>query len=282
MLFARHFRASLHVAQRIACSASSPVHRGKLAVAAGAICTSAATHCSSSSSQPTTWTLQYFPVPGGPGEIVRVLLALSGTAWTDERVPGTKWGALKPNTKYGQMPVLTSSDGRVLTQSKAIARYLAKGAKVQGEPLYPEDSWLAYQVDEYVEALEDVRAKFGKTFGIKDPKEKEAARAALFATDGTGEIYEGLKRIEGLVSPGGCMVGTSTTLADAWLFVLVNQFRAGWLDGVPADGWMDHLPKLQAVVAKVAAIPALRAHYEKNADMVVLGKKIHTVFLGHA
>jgi glutathione S-transferase len=208
-----------------------------------------------------------------------VLLALSGDDWADERVPGAKWGAIKPTTRYGQMPVLTCGDGRVLTQSRAIARYLAKSVTVQGQPLYPEDAWLAYQVDEYIEALEDVRAKLGRTFAIKDQKEKEAARAALFATDGTGEVFEGLKRIEGLISPGGCMVGESVTLADAWLFAVVNQFRCGFLDGVPRDGWMEGLPKLQAVVAKVGAVPKLRAHYEKHADVVAVGKKIHTVFL---
>ena len=30
--------------------------------------------------------------------------------------------------------------------------------------------------------------------------------------------------------------GGAATLAGVWLFVVVNQFRAGWMDGVPADG----------------------------------------------
>lgn len=279
-------RASLFCAQRVASRAqvvaTSITSRGKLVAVTGvaaATGTAAATQCAWFSTARPSWTLQYFPVPGAPGEICRVLLALSGDVWTDERIPGSKWGEVKPSTPYGQMPVLTSSDGKVLTQSRAIAHYLAKDVKVQGKALYPEDKYLAYQVDEYIEALEDVRAKVTKTFAIKDQKEKEKARAALFATDGSGEVVEAFKRIEGKIPAGGCMVGSSVTLADAWLFVVVNMFRAGWLDGVPSEGWMEQLPKLHACIAKVAALPALKAHYEKNADMVVMGTKVYANFL---
>jgi len=250
-----------------------------VAVAGAGTAAAAAAHCSAASAPPT-WKLQYFPVPGAPGEIIRVLLALSGAEWTDERVPGSKWGSIKPTTPYGQMPVLVASDGSVMTQSRAVAHYLAKGVTVDGAPLYPADRWLAYQVDEYIEAIEDVRAKVSKTFAIKDQAQKEAARAALFATDGTGEIFEGLKRIESRIEAGGHMVGNSITLADAWLFVAVNQFRCGFLDGCPPDGWMEKLPKLQAVVAKVGAIPKLKAYYKGNSEMVVMGNKIYQVHAG--
>ena len=76
------------------------------------------------------------------------------------------------------------------------------------------------------------------------------------------------------------MVGGATTLADVWLFVVVNQFRAGWMDGVPADGWMEQLPKLQAVVKTVGAVPELKAYYEKGADTEFNGKKLYEVFAG--
>ena len=66
-----------------------------------------------------------------PGEIVRLLLTLGGEEFVDERIPGSKWGSVKPTTKYGQMPQLTAGDGtRVLTQSRAIAHYLAKSVTV--------------------------------------------------------------------------------------------------------------------------------------------------------
>ena len=184
-----------------------------------------------------------------------------------------------------------------------------------------------------------------KTFAVKDQAQKEAARASLFATDGTGEIFEGFvrhlqqttmpefavpppaiatmnaythterhrsprlrfaqKRIERLIPADGHMVGGSMTLADAWLFALVNQFRAGWsawlptrigrlhprppaddrtallaVDGVPVDGWMDKLPKLQAVVRTVAANPGVRAYYDGLAETALNGRKLYEVHAG--
>ena len=277
------FRRCLSSAAQRIVARSLGLRHGKLAALAGfgaataTITTAAASHCASSSKP--VWTLQYFPIPGVPGEIVRLMLALGGEEWTDERVPGSKWAGLKPTTPYGKMPVLTSSDGAVLTQSRAIAHYFAKRIRVQGALLYPEDPWEAYKVDEFIEALEDVRGLISKTFAIKDQADKEAARAALFATDGSGAVFEGFKKIEALCPPGGKMVGGRVTLADAWLFVTVNQLRAGWMDGVPADGWMDKLPKLKAVVATVSAVPEVRKYYEANKAMTVMGKQ---VYLPHA
>jgi len=246
-------------------------------VATSAAATSAAAYCAAAPS----WKLQYFPVPGAPGEMVRLMLALRGDDWVDERTPGSKWAAMKPTSKFGGgMPILTGSDGQVMTQSKAIANYLASDLTVQGKPVLPEDPWLAFQVDEFIEVMEDVRGLISKTFAIKDQKEKEAARAAMFATDGSGVIFERLKRIEALTPTGGHMVGNSFTLADAWAFVTVNQLRSGFLDGIPADGWMEKLPKLRAVVQSVAEIPQVKAHYKKHSQMVVMGNQIYAPHAG--
>ena len=273
---------------KLAAVASAGAVAGTAAAAGGAHCRTEVRHEAKPKPYPwtlpksTSWTLEYFPIPGTPGEIVRVLLGMGGDAWTDARVPGKEWGAIKPSTKFGVMPELKSDDGVVMTQSRAIARYLAKTVKVAGKPLYPEDPWLAYRVDELVDAIEDVRSCAGmrKTFSMGQA-EKEAARAALFAPDGAGnDVFAGLKRLEGLIGEGGHMVGGATTLADVWLFVVVNQFRAGWMDGVPADGWMEQLPKLQAVVKTVGAVPELKAYYEKGADTEFNGKKLYEVFAG--
>jgi hypothetical protein len=55
-----------------------------------------------------------------------------------------------------------------------------------------------------------------------------------------GVILEGLKKVDGaLDSSDGYMVGGKLSLADLILFVVVNQFRAGFMDGVPLDGWIE-------------------------------------------
>ena len=187
------------------------------------------------------------------------------------------WGALKPTTAFGYMTILTHEDGRSLAQSRALARFIAKNASLGGGsgPLYPEDDYLAFRVDEMVDALEDVRLVIIPTFGIADQAEKEAARAALFATDGGGKIFQGFKRIEGLIGADGHMVGSQLTLADCWLFATVNAFRAGFLDGVPTSGWLEELPKLKSVVETVAATPEVKAYYTAQAE----ANKTYSVFV---
>ncbi|KAJ1482332.1 hypothetical protein T484DRAFT_1804093 [Baffinella frigidus] len=139
------------------------------------------------------YTLQYFHQPGSPGEVCRLLLTVGEFDWTDDAKAPQDWGALKGATKYGGMPVLTTSDGKELTQSRPIARYLAALITLDGEPLLHADPWLAFQVDEYIEALADVRAQIFATFSIKD---NDAFRTGMFATDGSGSIFEGFKKIE--------------------------------------------------------------------------------------
>jgi glutathione S-transferase len=45
--------------------------------------------------------------------------------YEDKRIPREEWPTMKPNTPLGQMPVL-EVDGKMLGQSVAIARYLAR------------------------------------------------------------------------------------------------------------------------------------------------------------
>ena len=237
--------------------------------------------CKVGSSLPTSgWTLTYFPVPGPPGETQRILLALGGCEWTDERVPGTKWPAVKPTTKYGQMPALKNVDGKSMAQSQAMARYLAKGITVDGSKLYPDDAWLAFQVDEFVDSIDEVRTKnMNPTFAIKDQKEKETARAVLFATDGTGMFFEGLKRVEAQIdSDSGFIVGKHLSLADVWVFATIQAMRSGFIDGIPRDGWLDKLPKLKASVAKVAAQPAVQTYLKKHAESTSFPGPIYKSF----
>ena len=57
---------------------------------------------------PAKDTLYYFPVPGAPGEVARVVLLLGGRDYDDKRI-GAKttppWSELKPTARFGQMPV---------------------------------------------------------------------------------------------------------------------------------------------------------------------------------
>ena len=213
------------------------------------------------------YTLLYFPIPGAPGEVVRVTLVVCGIEFEDKGTSGVEWGGINQTTMFGQMPVLKAADGSLeLAQSKAIVRFLAKTSKTPaGAALYPADARQAVLVDMMMDTLDEIRTHLVPTFSIQDQAEKEAARAALFAEG--GKILEGLKKVERQIATAdGYIVGGTLSLADLTAFAVVNQVRAGFMDGAPTDGWIDKLPKLKAVVAQVAAVPVINAYYAKKAE----------------
>jgi len=215
------------------------------------------------------FNLKYFGLPA-LGEPPRLLFALGKIPFEDQTITFEEWGPIKPTTKWGQVPVLTTPEGKEMTQSKAISRYLAKLVVVDGQKLYPDDPLLAFDVDEMIDAFEDVRMKIVPTFAIKDADEKLAARAALFADDGA--CTQLLAKIDGFMGDGFA-VGGVFTLADVWTYFMVMFFRSGFLDGVPAD-FVDKHPKMKAVAARVAANPEVKAYVESKAANPLYAKAL--------
>ena len=55
------------------------------------------------------------------GELIRVIMSVGGIEFEDKRFSFEEWPEHKPNTPFGQMPVLFW-DGEEIAQSMAIAR----------------------------------------------------------------------------------------------------------------------------------------------------------------
>ncbi|KAJ2940404.1 hypothetical protein O0L34_g83 [Tuta absoluta] len=94
----------------------------------------------------------YFPVKA-LGEGPRMLLAYGGQEFEDRRIPSEQWPEYKPQTPFGQMPVM-EIDGKQYAQSLAIARYLGRKYGLNGADI-EED----FEIDQNVEFLNDIRAK---------------------------------------------------------------------------------------------------------------------------
>ena len=88
-----------------------------------------------------------FPLPGR-AEKVRLAFVLGGVEFEDVRVPPADWPALKPNTPYGQVPIL-EIDGAVMGQSEAMLRYAGQLTP----SLYPEGKRL--EIDELLGLIAD-------------------------------------------------------------------------------------------------------------------------------
>ena len=210
--------------------------------------------------------LKYFDIPA-LGEPIRALLILGGFDWEDDRVGHERWPSLKPETRWGQVPVLASETGETLSQTKAICRYLAKFVVMNDETLYPcsgtdEDAYRAFEIDELLEAFEDARGKLMPTLRVADPAEKTRQRQKLFADD--GEITLLLKKIDDVCGKDGHMVAHRLTLADVWCYFFLSLLKCGFLDGIPCDA-VDQHKNLTRVRRTVANIPAIREHYAQQA-----------------
>merc|ERR1711892_1260744 len=145
--------------------------------------------------------LTYFNIKGR-AELPRVILSYAGVKFTDERLTGEQFGALKAKLPYGQMPVLHYK-GEVLCQSITIARFLAAEFGLTGK-----NNLEKAQADEIVDAISDLGNAMSKVFFAKD---EEGIQNILDKT-----WPEGLANLEKmLVSRGGqFFVGNNLTWAD--------------------------------------------------------------------
>lgn len=201
-------------------------------------------------------TLTYFDFDGGRGEPARLALSIAGIEFEDRRVPPDAWPGLKSQMPYGAMPVL-EVDGRQLTQSNAINRYVGKLAN-----LYPTDPWQAALCDEVMDAVEDIGQQIVVTFPMKDAAEKKAARERLAA----GPISLYLSRLHAQLQQRGgeYFADGRLTVADLRVFVWIRHLRSGALDHVPTDIVQRIGPSLERHAERLSADPSISAYYARR------------------
>jgi prostaglandin-H2 D-isomerase / glutathione transferase len=196
--------------------------------------------------------LTYFDFDGGRGEAARLVMHLGGIAFEDKRIAGQDWPALRDKTPFQAMPVL-EVDGKVITQSNTINRYLGKLAG-----LYPKDDWQAALVDEVMDAVEDVSVKISNTMPLEGDAKKKA-REALAA----GPIPRFLQQLEARLKAGGgeWFVEKRLTVADLKCFMWVRWLKSGALDHIPADIVDKHAPLLAKHLERLKNHPKIAAYY---------------------
>merc|ERR1712226_433977 len=172
------------------------------------------------------------------GEPARLLLAYGGIKYEDYRVSfedQREWKAMKPTTPYGSLPLL-EWDGVCIAQSMAIARFLAREVGLAGR-----NSLEAAQVDEIVDAVNDIALAGAKAFFSKDEAEMKK-----YATE---ILPAGLANIEKrLESRGGqFFVGNSLSWADIRLFDFCFQ--------LPDPSALENFPRIKNLTGRVGKIP---------------------------
>jgi glutathione S-transferase len=186
----------------------------------------------------------------GRAYTIRTCLGIANVKFEDEKIPFEQLAERRgpsgrsKDVPLGALPVLTLPDGRVVTQSVAIARYAAKLAK-----LYPEDPLEALFVDEILDTLGDISS--GVPRNITDPEAFKKAREEYAA----GKLVNYFSYLaEKLQEKGPYLLGAHLTVADIGLYNTVKYFRKGLLDHVPSD-YDSKWPEFQAHVETMEANP---------------------------
>ncbi len=200
--------------------------------------------------------LSYFDFNGGRGEVARLAMSLGGVAFEDHRIPVSDWPSVRDETPFRAVPVL-EVDGRVITQSNAINRYVGKLAG-----LYPDDNLEAARCDEVMDAVEDVVTRVVATFGIETAAEMKAARVAL--VEGPISLY--LVRLQDILRARGrrYFADDRLTIADLKVYVWIRSLRAGILDHVPADLTDRLAPDLVEHCERVLKHPGVVTYYDTH------------------
>ncbi|KAK9744906.1 Glutathione S-transferase, N-terminal domain [Popillia japonica] len=111
----------------------------------------------------------------GLAEHIRYLLKYGNIAFEDIRIEQDNWPALKESTPFGQLP-LYEENGKVASQSLAVARYIGKKINLAGD-----DEWQNLEIDSVADTLTDLRLKHYPFYQESDPEKKEKLKQSLLS-----------------------------------------------------------------------------------------------------
>lgn len=179
-------------------------------------------------------------------EAARLMLEVGGVKYEDERIAApflgdpAPWGALKPNTPFGTLPIL-EWDGETIAQSVAASRFIAK--KVG---LYGKNDVEAARIDEAVDVIQDLMNTGIRLYVAQDEEGQK-----VFGTETMPTMLGNLEKI--VAARGGkCISGDDKiSWADIQLFCYVTDLPP------PAAGLIDGYPNLKNIFQKVGAVPEI-------------------------
>ncbi|KAK7864991.1 hypothetical protein R5R35_004955 [Gryllus longicercus] len=195
------------------------------------------------------YKLTYFPIKG-LAEPIRFLFSYGGIEFEDFRFSQEDWPKFKPNTPFGQTPIL-EVDGKVIHQSTTICRYVARQVGLAGA-----DDWEAVQIDAVVDTITDFRSKIQNYFYDSDPVSKEKKKGSLFKE--TIPFY--LPKFEELVkNNGGYFVNGKLTWADVYFVGYLD-----YLNFMAGVNLLEKYPTLRSLCTTVLELPGIKEWVAKR------------------
>jgi len=204
-----------------------------------------------------TIELYYFPGIHARAEPIRMMFAYSGKAFID--TPSLDFGKKKKANElpFDQVPLLIV-DGKVLSQSGAICRYVAKHCG-----LYPSDSFLAAKSGEAFEASQDLQYDINPILNVYR-KKRFVAQAQRFL----GKMNKDLQNVADCLGPKDFFAGKTVTFGDFSMFhSLLN------IQNVFGEEALTSYPTLLAFCKRMAALNGVSEYLSKrNQKPTNLGK----------
>ncbi|XP_046580245.1 glutathione S-transferase 1-like [Haliotis rubra] len=191
----------------------------------------------------TSYSLLYFN-GRGRAEVIRLLFTLQGQKFEDKRVTHETWHAIKPNTPFGKMPVLTI-DGKEYTESLAIAKFLAKEFGFYGSNNQEE-----YEIDQITGMCHDLFLELVKEFFEQDSDRKAEIQRNLKEKT-KPRIVGNLEKVLSAKGNGYC-IGETLSLGDLVIY--------DTLDGRVEDDIIDKNPNVKAVMNNVKSNDRIEAY----------------------
>jgi glutathione S-transferase len=153
---------------------------------------------------------------------------------------GTDYYTINPK---GYVPLLELDDGQRLTEGPAIVQYIAD--KVPAKNLAPANGTMErYRLQEW---LNFITSELHKGFGVLfNPAMPEEGKNAM-----KGRLTDRLKWVDGQLAGKQYLMGDNFTVADAYLFTIVN-----WAKFVNLD--ISAFANVGAYMQRMAARPAVQ------------------------
>jgi len=185
------------------------------------------------------------------GEPIRFLFNYIGVPFEDVRIDREKeWASVKESTGWGKVPIL-EIDGKIqITQSHAIAKYIARKYNLDGA-----NDFESAKCDEYVGVAQDLRNEWRRYYFEQNPTKKEEVKKEFVEIIAARYFKKYSKALE--ENGGKYLVGSGLTWADLFLVMYLELYE----DTVSKD-ILKPFPLLKKYKEGIHSIPQIKRTIE--------------------
>jgi len=192
----------------------------------------------------------------GRAEIIRLVFTAAGIPFEDHRIAQEALPSIRASLPFGQVPILEIDSKIKLSQSLAIARYLAKKYGLAGKRDLDQ-----IRVDMIVDCMEDILSPMRIfRYVVQDPVKQEELKKKYVEE----ELPEYLTKLETLLvsneGGNGYFVGDELTWADLNLVQIKGRFEI--VLGLKTA--FDKHFKLKALYERVVNLPRIAEYQAKQ------------------